>query len=242
MWQKNQKMSLLDFSSINSQKAMAVARCLMATLQHTPVSQSSISSQRTGPPVFCEGVSYLEVQTSRARPGQIPESVPWKRKTRISGYVSRGFAVNHTLLQTCSIWRRGTIAALGMRKQDPKNVLHVVSNKWGFQFGYGWLPRLDLPTSLSLSSFPVFIISLVITLFSGYSPWPPRPLPRMGRKWGRSCFLFGGPSKSFSRMAASLLHQPLNPKRFSKNFLGDKLKKKKKIRNSVAVAMSFLFP
>lgn len=47
-----------------------------ATLQHAPVSQSSISSQRTDPPVFCEGVSYLEVQTSRARPGQIPGSVP----------------------------------------------------------------------------------------------------------------------------------------------------------------------
>lgn len=87
-----------------------------ATLQHTPVSQSSTSSQRTGPPVFCEGVSYLEVQTSRARPGQIPESVPWKGKTRISDYVSRGFALNHTLLQTCSIRRRGTIAALqGLR-------------------------------------------------------------------------------------------------------------------------------
>lgn len=87
-----------------------------ATLQHTPVSQSSTSSQRTGPPIFCEGVSYLEVQTSRARPGQIPESVPWKGKTRISDYVSRGFALNHTLLQTGSIRRRGTIAALqGLR-------------------------------------------------------------------------------------------------------------------------------
>lgn len=91
-----------------------------ATLQHAPVSQSSISSQRTDPPVFCEGVSYLEVQTSRARPGQIPGSVPWKGKTRISDYVSRGFAVNHPLLQICSIRGSGTIAALRMRKQDPK--------------------------------------------------------------------------------------------------------------------------
>lgn len=73
-----------------------------------------------------------------------------------------------TKRNNCSSWDEET---------GSKNVLHVVSNKWGFQFGYGWLPRLDLPTSLSLSSFPVFIISLLITLFSGYGSLTPSSPP-----------------------------------------------------------------
>lgn len=43
---------------------------------YVPESLNLTSSQRTGRPAFCVGVSYLEVQTSRARPNQIPKSVP----------------------------------------------------------------------------------------------------------------------------------------------------------------------
>lgn len=49
---------------------------------------------KPGPPVFCEGVSYLEAWTSHAQLARIPESVPQQQqKEMTSDYLTCMLAV-----------------------------------------------------------------------------------------------------------------------------------------------------
>lgn len=68
---------VVPLTNSNQQRAVGSGQTASyGRLVDVPVSLNLTSSQRTGRPAFCGGVSYLEAQTSRARPDQTPKSVP----------------------------------------------------------------------------------------------------------------------------------------------------------------------
>lgn len=69
-----------------------------------------------------------------------------------------------------------------------------INPTWGFGFGSVWTPQ----TWLSHFTFPKYLTSLMITLFSGYGSLPPSPLPRVRQGMGQKLFLFGWSNKAFS--------------------------------------------
>lgn len=79
-----------------------------------------------------------------------------------------------------------------------------INPSWGFGFGSVWTPQ----TWLSHFTFPKYLTSLMITLFSGYGSLPPSPLPRVRQGMGQKLFLVRLIEQTFFRMPPSLLQQP----------------------------------